>query len=491
MDENQNVCEMEPSEKMDITEEPEFDLDQVLNDDIRMWCDTFAEKKQEVLFVLEKHKDDLLQKVLKFEELLKQVNAMMPKPPRHMIHFCNQVIRQHKENVNEEKFKELDNEYNRVQSIGIQTENLMIETLKNYKTEMDELTYEKKRSDIYCVEDPKCLLVEKLKNLYSAFLMAIGECPLDVSCRNSDYCEVCDQPLSFYQSEGCLCCPFCGTSKKYIDPAPVGGPAHVQDESMGSMLGIMNTKKTTQYREWLALSFQVRCPVIIPDAALKLIMAKLIEIGITNSTEITIAEIRKVLKLTGGKAYYNHITQITCDILGIPYPKMSTAVELRLVSMYAAIQDPYDKILNGNRKEFPPPTTCTLFFLFLLNAPELNDWLPLLIDKSKRSDQVANFVQVCNSISFQQFNLEQFEKVMSRFMGRTKNVNVRRRPTIRISKTALVDLGPIQTTKTKRTRKTNPSNPSNPSNVAPNASSNVVNEWVEEIRSTTSQEEKS
>lgn len=422
------------------------------------WYYSFCEKTSQVCGALQTLRSKHEQKKLEFKKLYEYVLSLGEKPPRHLIHFCYKVKRQHNENNYKLLEYELDQEEKRITLVIQQIDKMMNDAMEMYKNDVYEIMLVKAQTDIPITVDPKESVIEKLKNLYSNFLMEIRECPIDSNCRFSDYCEVCDQPLSFYQSEGCLCCPFCGTSRKYIDPAPVGGPAHVQDESASSnFTSSSNAKRNTQYRDWLLFLFQVKTPVKIPKEAITTIMAKLIEIGITNGKEITIAEIRKVLKLTGGKAYYNHITQITCIILKLAYPKMSTALEIKFVQMFAAIQDPYDRLLNGNRKDFPPPTLCTLFFAFLLDVPELSHWLPLLIDKSKRFEQIENLKKVAQMLNMPQFQQEKWQIMMDRFNSRTKTLNVRRRPTIRISKTALADLGPEKSgqNEKKSRRKTN------------------------------------
>lgn len=410
------------------------------------WYYSFCEKTTQVCASLQKLRSKHEQTKQEFAKLYEYVISLGDKPPRHLIHFCYKVRRQHNENNYKLIECELEQEENRITQLIQNIDKMMNEAMEMYKNDVYEIMLVRAQTDIPIAVDPVESLIERLKNLYSNFLMEIRECPIDSNSRFSDYCEVCDQPLSFYQSEGCLCCPFCGTSRKYIDPAPVGGPAHVQDESASSnFTSSSNAKRNTQYRDWLLLLFQVKSPVEIPEEAIHTIMAKLIEIGITNGKEITISEVRKVLKLTGGKAYYNHITQITCIILKLPFPKMATATEIKLVQMFAAIQDPYDRLLNGNRKDFPPPTLCTLFFAFLLDLPELPHWLPLLIDKSKRFEQIENLKKVAVMLNMPPFHQEKWQTMMDRFNSRTKNLNVRRRPTIRISKTALAELGPIKT----------------------------------------------
>lgn len=439
------------------------------------WYYSFCEKTTQVCGALQTLRNKHEQTKQEFAKLHEYVLSLGEKPPRHLIHFCYRVRRQHNENNYRMIEYELEQEEKRITALIQHIDKLMNEAMENYKNDVYEIMLVRAQTEEPIAVDPVESLTEKSKTLYSTFLMEIRECPIDSNSRFSDYCEVCDQPLSFYQSEGCLCCPFCGTSRKYIDPAPVGGPAHVQDESASNnFTSSSNAKRNTQYRDWLLLLFQVKSPVEIPEEALNTIMAKLIEIGITNSKEITIAEVRKVLKLTGGKAYYNHITQITCKILKIPYPKMSTATEIKLVQNYAAIQDPYDRLLNGNRKDFPPPTLCTLFFAFLMDLPELPQWLPLLIDKSKRFEQIENLKKVASILNMQPFHQEKWQTMMDRFNSRTKTLNIRRRPTIRISKTALANLGPIKTGQNdkKPRRKSNKSTATQNDEVSGASSSN-------------------
>jgi hypothetical protein len=426
------------------------------------WYYSFCEKTTQVCAALQTLRNKHEHSKQEFAKLFEYVISLGEKPPRHLIHFCYNVRRRHNENNYKLIEYELEQEENRITQLIQNIDRMMNDAMEMYKNDIYEIMLVRAQTDVPVAVDPVETLIEKLKTLYSNFLMEIRECPIDSNSRFSDYCEVCDQPLSFYQSEGCLCCPFCGTSRKYIDPAPVGGPAHVQDESASSnFTSSSNAKRNTQYRDWLLFLFQVKSPVEIPEEAIHTIMAKLIEIGITNGKEITIAEVRKVLKLTGGKAYYNHITQITCIILKLSYPKMATATEIKLVQMFAAIQDPYDRLLNGNRKDFPPPTLCTLFFAFLLDLPELPHWLPLLIDKSKRFEQIENLKKVAVMLNMPVFHQEKWQTMMDRFNSRTKTLNIRRRPTIRISKTALADLGPIKTGQNdkKSRRKSNKNQP--------------------------------
>jgi hypothetical protein len=152
-------------------------------------------------------------------------------------------------------------------------------------------------------------------------------------------------------------------------------------------------KRLNHFRDTLR-NIQCKNNKHVPQSVLHNIMDELYKkkIQIDN---VTIEDIRLIVKQLHIREFYNTTVQIWCKITGNSNLCLHPQIEEKLVLMFISIQDAFHKVCPLERKNFLSYPYCLYKFCQLLNYKELLHFFPLLKSKKKLQQQEHIFKQIC------------------------------------------------------------------------------------------------
>jgi len=141
-------------------------------------------------------------------------------------------------------------------------------------------------------------------------------------------CDNCGIEKSYFPSDGCYICSECGLMEEVI----IDEDYVIKDISCYHRVG--------RFKEWLN-QFQAKESTDIPESVYHQITHEINKRRITNLMHLkrtTIREILRELKLT---KFYDHVPFIINKLNNIPAPKISLALEKKLIFMFEKIEKVY------------------------------------------------------------------------------------------------------------------------------------------------------
>lgn len=216
-------------------------------------------------------------------------------------------------------------------------------------------------------------------------------CKMNDGCHVQEYvdttvCSRCSSSnlIMMAQTAECVCSD-CANTVMYMDDSVIG----YKDEQDLNKNIVYSYKRENHFNEWL-YQFQAKESTNVPQNIIDDIKADLRKQKVTNSSEITHAKIKSILKKLGYNKYYEHTPHITMMVNGIKPPVMPQEAEDRLRLMFHKIQEPFDRHCPKERINFLSYSYVLYKFCELLEMDEYLQWFPLLKSKEKlyKHDQI-------------------------------------------------------------------------------------------------------
>ena len=207
-------------------------------------------------------------------------------------------------------------------------------------------------------------------------------------------CEVCNNEMTLYPSEGYQICNLCGNQEYVLiesdKPSFKDPPLEVC---------YFSYKRINHFNEWLA-QFQAKESTEIPDDVYEKIIAEIKKERIKNLEKIDTKKIRGYLKKIKLNKYYDHAAHILYQINGIPPPSMSKELEEKLRLMFKEIQGPFLEVCPKSRKNFLNYSYVLHKFVELLSLDEYKVYFPLLKDREKLHQTDMIWKDICNILGW-------------------------------------------------------------------------------------------
>jgi len=233
-------------------------------------------------------------------------------------------------------------------------------------------------------------------NIVQKYLTNIDDVFLDVNafvCQ-TDICQFCHKgELIPLEDEGVLICNSCSRSIPYLieneKPSYKEPPKEVCFYAY---------KRINHFKEILA-QFQGKETTQIPLDVIENIKLQIKKERIETS-QITNAKTKEILKKLGYNKYYEHIPFIK-DKLGIKPPIMSPELEETLCNLFIELQSPYSKYCPDDRVNFLNYYYTAYKLCELLGEEKYLPFFPMLKDKEKRIEQDVIWKKICEELDWE------------------------------------------------------------------------------------------
>lgn len=200
----------------------------------------------------------------------------------------------------------------------------------------------------------------------------------------SIFCENCQIEMK-RTNESYLVCTKCGV----IDNEKIIDGLNFEERCEIKQIFIFDYKRINYFTEWLN-QIQANEITEIPDELIEDLKLELFKRNIKDTSKLTNAKLKKILKETNYSKYYEHIPLIISKLCNNSKPLCipeNTIQELK--NMFLLIQEPFEKF-KGDRKNFLSYPYVLYKFCELLNLEDYLDNFSLLKsrDKLMKSDVI-------------------------------------------------------------------------------------------------------
>jgi len=211
---------------------------------------------------------------------------------------------------------------------------------------------------------------------------------------DTKYCYKCDKERIIMSTGGAYVCPECGEVELAIIESDIPNYKDSNTEKTSYPY-----KKLNHFIEWLN-QFQAKESTDIPKEAYDVIIAEITHARIRNIKDISVTQMKEILKKLGLHKYYEHIPSIISKISGKHPPSISREIEEQLKQMFKAIQEPFIKYCPKERTNFLSYSYVLHKFFQILNMPEFIERLPLLKSRDKLRLQDKLWKQICDELNW-------------------------------------------------------------------------------------------
>jgi hypothetical protein len=210
-------------------------------------------------------------------------------------------------------------------------------------------------------------------------------------------CEACRVPCLTVPDEGSIVCPECGTSR---DDLECGRTGLTYDQEMNrNVVPSFSYKRAVHLLEWLA-RIVGKESTVIPDDVIAKVRAEFKKCRVSSTDEITPKRVRHFLKKLDLSQYYEHSVSI-CRVLGVDPPRVPPEVEEKIVIMFAAAQEPFERHAPKDRSNFLSYAYTLYKFFELLGQDHILSYLPLLKSRAKLKTHDEVWKNICKDLHWQ------------------------------------------------------------------------------------------
>jgi len=233
-------------------------------------------------------------------------------------------------------------------------------------------------------------------NIVQKYLSNIDDCFLDINSfvYQTDICKICYKgELIPLEDEGILLCNNCSRNIPYLieneKPSYKEPPKEVCFYAY---------KRINHFKEILA-QFQGKETTQIPLDIIENIKLQIKKQRI-DIHQITNLKTKEILKNLGYNKYYEHIPFIK-DKLGIKPPIMSPELEETLCNLFIELQSPYSKYCPDDRVNFLNYYYTAYKLCELLGESQYLEHFPMLKDPEKRMEQDEIWKKICMDLDWE------------------------------------------------------------------------------------------
>lgn len=213
-------------------------------------------------------------------------------------------------------------------------------------------------------------------------------------------CPDCGVEKVINHKEALAICMECGETVEYQD-----NEICTEFSEEIEVLSQFSYKRLNHFRETISM-FLARESSSPPQEVIDKLLLELKKDRITNRKDVTKKRIRGYLRKLGLNKMYEHIPAIIHTIAGIGPPKISRALEDKLISMFEEVQIPFEKFkprkVDGSlkRKNFLSYSYILYKFCQLLGQDQLLDSFSLLKSREKLYEQDLIWKKICKELNW-------------------------------------------------------------------------------------------
>lgn len=222
-----------------------------------------------------------------------------------------------------------------------------------------------------------------------------------------DICENClSRDMRVLQVEGTLICANCGTVASDCVECPMAsveayGPSvtiHAGPSDKPRRVNQYIYKRCNHFKFWLA-RFQAKEATGVKAGVIEAVRRELAKERIEHGDpRITYDKVRAMLKKLRLQKYYNNSWFITSTLSGRPAPKLTPLQEEKLLSLFHAIQGPFQRFCPKDRVNMMSYGYLLRKMCEALNWNHLTPLFPLLKSRAKVYAQDALWKQICEEV---------------------------------------------------------------------------------------------
>jgi hypothetical protein len=202
------------------------------------------------------------------------------------------------------------------------------------------------------------------------------------------YCDECKIEKILDMGQSSYICPCCGDSETII----LDEDRQIKDYSP--------YRRLNHFREWLN-QFQAKQSPDIPDQVFIDIIKELNKNRISDLSILNKKKMKIILKKLNYNMYYEHVAYIINKLNNLPPPKITRDMEKIFISMFFAIQEPWEMYKQANRKNFLSYSYVLHKFCELLELDHLLDCFPLHKDPHKIIENDQIWEKICNHLNWE------------------------------------------------------------------------------------------
>jgi len=204
----------------------------------------------------------------------------------------------------------------------------------------------------------------------------------------ANYCEKCCIERTLLQSDGIYVCTLCGE----VENALIESEVHNYKDSITEK-PIYPYKRLNHLVEWLN-QFQAKESTDIPNKVYDDILVEMKKARL-SANEITVSEMRNILKKLRYNSYYEHIPHLMYKITGKPPPTLSRDVEECIKRMFKESQEPFSKFCPKERTNYLSYSYVLHKLFQILKLDEFTVYFPLLKSREKLRLQDKIWKNIC------------------------------------------------------------------------------------------------
>lgn len=248
------------------------------------------------------------------------------------------------------------------------------------------LSYFKMENEQQINDDSKIKYFINVK--YNNFINNIAE-----KKYSSKICKICNSERISNYSEGYSVCTICGE----IDNLSIDAYDNMKETTQDKQ--VYPYKRLNHFVEWLN-QFQAKETANIPIEIYDKILMEIKKNNVSDLNNITIHDIKKILKKLKLHKYYEHISYITSQITGNHPPILEHDTEEYLKQKFKEVEKSFDKHCPNNRTNFLS-YSYVLHKIFQLHGnDEVLGYFPLLKSREKLRLQDRLWQQICDDLNW-------------------------------------------------------------------------------------------
>lgn len=253
--------------------------------------------------------------------------------------------------------------------------------LKNIENALDSAT----NRALSIIEESRCdvtqcgqRLVSALPEIKQELLLLFPQTKNPYKQFEFDRCKICATPLQLSLSDSVLSCSMCGSTTECPDPG--GMSMSVTYYNLDKRSSLLVHKRLGKLKDFLK-QLLAKQKSVVPISVIMDVTAHIVKvIGRQDKTSLKYQDVRLSLTTLDMKSFLDYSTQIYCRIKGCQPPKLSSADKEALFVLFAALQDPFDKMKERASSTF-----------FSMN------YVVLTLCKFLRLSHIIPFIQVSNT----------------------------------------------------------------------------------------------
>ena len=222
----------------------------------------------------------------------------------------------------------------------------------------------------------------------------VNDKPL-INYYNFNKCKYCNNEMCTNGNDGIIVCNKCGNVERLLIESEI--PSYKDN---GTDKPIYPYKRLNHFMECIN-QFQAKENIIIPDNIYQQIKEVFKKRRINDLSDLSLNEVRDVLKMLKLNKYYEHVSFIHSKITGKTPPRLTYTEENKLKLLFKRIDKSFIKFCPKDRSNFFNYNYLLHKLFKILHMEQYLDYFPLLKSEEKLTKQEKIWKLVCKDIGLE------------------------------------------------------------------------------------------